>query len=105
MYNNCKPCLTIREFFKIVYRNVTKAYRNIRDELAAYKRINQTACVISEQAESMRKVGGSILKVPYAIYPPVVEYNPEKAKAVQEEIEKALGITNPNHDNQIRTDK
>lgn len=105
MYNNCKPCLTIREFFKIVYRNAVKAYRNIRDELAAYKRINQTACVISEQAESMRKVGGSILKVPYAIYPPSVEYNPEKAKSVQEEIEKTLEELNIKYDHQIRTDK
>jgi hypothetical protein len=109
MYDNCKPCLTIREFFKIVYRNTIKAYRNIKADLAVYKKINQVSCVISEQAESMKKQGRSIKDYSSEIllFPnPIVEkYDPEKAKAVQEEIEQALRISNLNHDNQIRIDK
>lgn len=93
MYNNCKPCLTIREFFKVVFKNLKKAYQNTKEDLEAYSRVNQYSCVISEQVEYSKNYtekangGCEIDRYPFRIHP---YFDPEKATQVQEEVHKLL---------------
>lgn len=89
MYNNCKPCLTIREFFKVVFNNLKKAYQNTKEDLEAYSRVNRYSCVISEQAASINDLA-RFRSQNYKMFPSDVPYDQEKAKQVQEEVNKLL---------------
>lgn len=44
----CKPCITIRDITKILYNNIKLAYKNTRDDIKSYSRVNATVCELSK---------------------------------------------------------
>jgi hypothetical protein len=41
---NCKPCITIRQITRIIYINLKDCYKNIKDDIKAYRTVNATVC-------------------------------------------------------------
>jgi hypothetical protein len=41
---NCKPCITIRQIARIIYINLKDCYKNIKDDIKAYRTVNATVC-------------------------------------------------------------
>lgn len=41
---NCKPCITIRQIARIIYINLKDCYKNIKDDIKAYRIVNATVC-------------------------------------------------------------
>lgn len=41
---NCKPCITARQIVRIIYINLKDCYKNIKDDIKAYRMVNATVC-------------------------------------------------------------
>ncbi len=41
---NCKPCITVRQIARIIYINLKDCYKNIKDDIKAYRTVNATVC-------------------------------------------------------------
>lgn len=42
--SQCKPCITIRDYVKIVWNNSKQFVSNVRADIRSYSRVNATVC-------------------------------------------------------------
>lgn len=58
---NCKTCLTIRQYISIIRHRTKEAYTNIKTDIKAYKRVNETVCELSKPAKKPFSYMGDIM--------------------------------------------
>jgi hypothetical protein len=59
----CEPCITIRQIIRIIYINLVDTYKNIEQDIKAYRMINATVCVLDKPVTKELTVDEALEKV------------------------------------------